>query len=57
MSVFDLALGWSLFLLYAIASVLCTLFIVACGYRLAQLREERRRRQQRRGYLDLTRRG
>lgn len=48
---FDLALGWTILLLWGIASALCSIFILAIGFRLAQMRADRRRREQRLGYL------
>lgn len=51
---FDLALGWTLFVLYAIAAGFCTVLLLALGYRLNQMREDRQRRENRLGYIDLT---
>jgi uncharacterized membrane protein len=48
---FDLALGWTIVVLYLIAAGICSIFILAMGYRLAQMREQRRRRDRRLGYL------
>lgn len=48
---FDLAFGWTVVVLYAIAAGVCSVFILAMGYQLTQMRENRRRREQRIGYL------
>jgi hypothetical protein len=50
-AIFDLAFGWTLLVLYGIAAGVCCVFVLAIGYRLAQMRDYRRRREQRQGYI------